>query len=386
MTLDNAGFDTRAIHAAHEPDPVTGAIIPPITLSATFAQEEPGNPRSGYEYARVGNPNRDILERQLANLEGAAHAATFATGLAAEDALLRSLLRPGDTIVVGDDIYGGTHRLVSTIYSQWGIKSVVVDTTDVVAVERAVNEHSPRVIWLETPSNPLLKITDIKAVVAVSGDAVVVVDSTFATPYLQRPLALGADAVVHSATKYLGGHSDVMGGVVLTNDEALAEEIGSYQSAAGATLSPFEAWLTLRGVKTLALRMDRHCENALAIAHTLDADPRVKDVFYPGLPHHPGHAVARNQMEAFGGMVSFTLANEKQARAFVTSTTLFTLAGSLGSVDSLVNHPATMTHTSQHGTATEVPGNLVRLSVGIESIEDLLLDIDRALALAVGTR
>lgn len=377
------GFSTRAIHSAAATNPITGAIIPSIDLSVTFEVDEPGNPSTGYEYSRVGNPNRDMLERQLASLEDAAHAITFATGLAAEDALLRCVLAPGDTVLLGDDVYGGTYRLLTGTFVRWGVRVEVVDTSDLAAVAHAVAAHLPRVIWLETPSNPLMKITDIRGVAELSGDALVVVDGTFATPYLQRPLELGADVVVHSTTKYLGGHSDVMGGVVVTNSDQIAADVVMHQSSAGAVLSPFEAWLTMRGVKTLAVRMEAHCSNAAAIATALAGDPRVTAVYYPGLPEHPGHGLAKDQMTRFGGMLSIELATEAQARAFLASTTLFSLAGSLGSIDSLVNHPATMTHSALQGTASEISPCVVRLSVGIESIEDLLADIDQALARAI---
>ena len=376
---EEPGFATRAIHAGQAPDPHTGAIVSNLTLSATFQQSEPGNPALGYEYGRVGNPNRDILENQLQALEGSRCASTFSTGLAAEDALLRVLLAPGDTILVADDVYGGTYRLVTEVFGPWGITTVFVDMTDLDKVEAAITSHSPRVIWVETPSNPLMKITDLKAVAALATNATLVVDSTFATPYLQRPLTLGADVVVHSTTKYLGGHSDVMGGVVLTNDEALAEKVAFHQTSAGATLSPFESWLTTRGIKTLAVRMERHCFNALALAEHLVGDARVMRVLYPGLPDHPGHKIAQEQMRLFGGMVTIELPAPEVARKLVTSTKLFRLAGSLGSVDSLVNHPFTMTHAALQGTPHELPETLVRFSVGIESMEDLIADVDQAL-------
>jgi cystathionine gamma-synthase len=375
------GFATRAIHVGC-PNPLTGAIIPSIDLSVTFEVDEPGNPSTGYEYSRVGNPGRHMLEAQLASLENAAFATTFATGLAAEDALLRSILRPGDTILLADDVYGGTYRLLNDVFTPWGVTLAVVDSSDLEAVSRAIDEHSPKAIWIETPSNPLMKITDIGGISEVAGDAVVVVDGTFATPYLQRPLELGADVVVHSTTKYLGGHSDVMGGAVLTNNPAVATSVAALQSAGGAVLSPFESWLTMRGIKTLAVRMDQHCRNAQAIADALAADQRVTHVYYPGLSDHPGHGLAATQMSGFGGMLSLELRSEKQARAFLKATQLFSLAGSLGSVDSLVNHPATMTHSALQGTPLEVSPSIVRLSVGIESTEDLLADIDQALDVA----
>jgi cystathionine gamma-synthase len=375
------GFATRAIHVG-SPNPLTGAINPSIDLSVTFEVDEPGNPSTGYEYSRVGNPGRHLLEAQLASLEDAAFATSFATGLAAEDAILRSILRPGDTILLGDDVYGGTYRLLNDVFTPWGVTLAVVDSSDLDAVARAIEQHSPKAIWIETPSNPLMKITDIRAIAELSGDAVVVVDGTFATPYLQRPLELGADVVVHSTTKYLGGHSDVMGGAVLTNNPEVATSVAALQSAGGAVLSPFEAWLTMRGIKTLAVRMDQHCRNAQAIADALATDQRVTHVYYPGLSDHPGHGLAATQMSGFGGMLSLELRDEKQARAFLKATRLFSLAGSLGSVDSLVNHPATMTHSALQGTPLEVSPSIVRLSVGIESTEDLLADIDQALSVA----
>jgi len=380
---EDHGFATRAIHAGQAPDPHTGAIVPNLTLSATFQQSEPGNPALGYEYGRVGNPNRDILQTQLQALEGSRFASTFSTGLAGEDALLRVLLAPGDTIVVADDVYGGTYRLITEVFGPWGITAVFVDMTNLDHLATAITTHSPRVIWVETPSNPLMKITDLKAVAALAANATVVVDSTFATPYLQRPLELGADVVVHSTTKYLGGHSDVMGGAVLTNDEDLAEKVAFQQTSAGATLSPFESWLTTRGIKTLAVRMERHCSNAHALATHLSGDARISRVLYPGLPEHPGHTIAKDQMRLFGGMVTIELPTPVAARKLVTSTKLFRLAGSLGSVDSLVNHPFTMTHAALVGTPQELPETLVRFSVGIESIEDLVADIDQALDQAV---
>jgi cystathionine gamma-synthase len=375
------GFATRAVHAS-SPNPLTGAIIPSIDLSVTFEVDEPGNPSTGYEYSRVGNPGRHLLEAQLASLENAAFATTFATGLAAEDAILRSILRPGDTILLGDDVYGGTYRLLNDVFTPWGVTLAVVDSSDLDAVARAIEQHSPKALWIETPSNPLMRITDIGGISELAGDAVVVVDGTFATPYLQRPLELGADVVVHSTTKYLGGHSDVMGGAVLTNNPAVATSVAALQSAGGAVLSPFESWLTMRGIKTLAVRMDQHCRNAQAIADALATDQRVAHVYYPGLPDHPGHGLAATQMSGFGGMLSLELRSEKQARAFLKATRLFSLAGSLGSVDSLVNHPATMTHSALQGTPLEVSPSIVRLSVGIESTEDLLADVNQALDVA----
>lgn len=379
------GFSTKAIHAGQTPDPLTGAVVPPIVLASTHMQDGVGNLRSGYEYARGGNPTRDGLQVQLAALEGADHAFAFASGLAGEDALLRSVLVPGDTIVMGNDVYGGTHRLAKRIFGRWNVSVVTVEMTDLDAVKKTVAEHKPKVLWVETPSNPFMKVSSIADLAAIGSSvgATVVVDNTFATPYLQRPLEWGADVVVHSMTKYLGGHSDVLGGAVVTNDKEIAEQVGFHQFAAGAVMSPFEAWLTTRGIKTLAVRVDRHGENALAIAHMLADDSRVAEVFYPGLDTHPGHELAKKQMSGFGGMLSFRLATAAQAKTFVESTSVFTLAESLGGVESLVNYPCEMTHASVRGTELEVPDTIVRLSVGIESVEDLLADVAAALNAAV---
>lgn len=380
-THDKHGFSTKAIHAGQTPDPITGAVVPPIVLSSTHMQDGVGNLRGGYEYARGGNPTRDALQVQLAALEGASHAFAFASGLAGEDALLRSLLTPGDTIVMGNDVYGGTHRLARRIFGRWDVSVVTVEMTDLDAVKKTVDEHSPRVLWVETPSNPFMKVSSIADLsdIAHKAGATVVVDNTFATPYLQRPLEWGADVVVHSMTKYLGGHSDVLGGAVVTSNPEIAEQVGFHQFAAGAVMSPFEAWLTTRGIKTLAVRVDRHQENAMAIATLLANDSRIAEVFYPGLPTHPGHELAKKQMSGFGGMLSFRLSTGAQAKKFVESTSVFTLAESLGGVESLVNYPCEMTHASVRGTELEVPDTIVRLSVGIESVEDLLSDVTSAL-------
>ena len=377
----NHGFSTRAIHAGQTPDPLTGAVVPPIVLSSTHMQDGVGNLRSGYEYARGGNPTRDALQVQLAALEGADHAFAFASGLAGEDALLRSVLVPGDTIVMGNDVYGGTHRLAKKIFGRWDVQVVTVEMTDLQAVKKTVADNSPRVLWVETPSNPFMKVSSISdlAEIGKTVGATVVVDNTFATPYLQRPLEWGADVVVHSMTKYLGGHSDVLGGAVVTSNQGIAEQVGFHQFAAGAVMSPFEAWLTTRGIKTLSVRVDRHGDNAMAIAQMLEADSRVAEVFYPGLPSHPGHELAKKQMSGFGGMLSFRLDSAVQAKKFVESTTVFTLAESLGGVESLVNYPCEMTHASVRGTELEVPETIVRLSVGIESVDDLLADVSAAL-------
>ena len=383
MSSDSAGFSTRAIHAGQEPDPLTGAVVPPIVMASTFTQDGVGNLRNGYEYARAANPTRDSLQTQLASLEGASHAFSFASGLAAEDALMRAVLAPGDTVLMGNDVYGGTHRLASKIFGPWGVTVVVVEMTDLDKVQEAIAAHRPKVVWLETPSNPFMKVSDISAVSALVGDALLVVDNTFATPYLQRPLEHGAHVVVHSTTKYLGGHSDVVGGAVVTSNAELAEKVGFHQFAAGAISAPLEAWLTTRGIKTLAVRMDRHCHNATAIAEALVDDSRVEQVYYPGLASHPGHDVATRQMSGFGGMLSLRFATGAQAQTFVESTEVFTLAESLGGVESLVNYPAKMTHMSVKGTELEVPDTVVRLSVGIEDSEDLLADVMQAVGRAV---
>ena len=376
---EQQGFETRAIHAGQAADSTTGAVVTPISLATTFAQDEVGKHR-GYEYARTGNPTRAALEQCIASLEGARFGYAFASGLAAEDAILRAL-RPGDHIVMGNDAYGGTFRLIDRVHKPMGITCTAVDLTDREATVAAFGPQT-KLVWIETPTNPLLAIVDIADVARLARErgAVVVVDNTFATPYLQQPLALGADVVVHSTTKYLGGHSDVVGGFVATNDDATAERVRFVQNAVGAVPSPFDCYLVLRGVKTLAVRLDRHCANAATIADVLQHHPRVSDVHYPGLPDHPGHTVAARQMRAFGGMISFTVHGGREAalRA-VSRTKLFTLAESLGAVESLIEHPAAMTHASVAGSALQVPDDLVRLSVGIESIDDLVDDLRQAL-------
>ncbi|ANG84871.1 cystathionine gamma-synthase [Microbacterium aurantiacum] len=376
------GFGTRAVHAGQAFDPTTGAVIPPVHFSTTYAQDGIGGLRQGYEYGRSGNPTRTALETQLAALEGAAHALSFSSGLAAEDALLRAVLVPGDEVLLGNDVYGGTYRLLSRVLGGWGVKLRVVDMSDLDAVAAAIAERAPQIVWVETPSNPMLRITDIAGLARLGHDAgaLVVVDNTFASPALQQPLALGADVVVHSTTKYLGGHSDVVGGALVLNDDALYEKAKFLQFAVGAVSGPLDAWLTTRGIKTLELRMRRHSESAQRIAEHLSADPRVAAVHYPGLPGHPGHALAASQMSGFGGIVSLELADAAAARRFAESTRLFQLAESLGGVESLMNYPDEMTHASVRGTELAVPERLVRLSVGIESVEDLLADLDAALA------
>ena len=381
LTSDS-GFETRAVHAGQAFDPTTGAVIPPVHFSTTYAQDGIGGLRQGYEYGRSGNPTRTALETQLAALEGGAHALSFASGLAAEDALLRAALKPGDEVLLGDDVYGGTYRLIARVLKDWGVGLRVVDMSDLDAVRAALEERPARVVWVETPSNPLLRITDIAGLAKLGHDAgaLVVVDNTFASPALQRPLSLGADVVVHSTTKYLGGHSDVVGGALVLNDDALYEQAKFLQFAVGAVSGPLDAWLTTRGVKTLALRMQRHSENAQRIAEFLEAHSAVARVYYPGLPSHPGHQLAARQMDGFGGIVSLALADAAAARRFAESTNLFQLAESLGGVESLVNYPDEMTHASVRGTSLAVPPEVVRLSVGIESATDLIADLDSALS------
>jgi cystathionine gamma-synthase len=378
--FDDAGaFETRAVHAGHEPDPATGAVVPAVSLASTFAQDAVGQ-HQGYEYARTGNPTRAALEQCVASLEGAAHGLAFASGMAAEDAVLRLLL-PGDHVIIPTDAYGGTYRLVSSVYGPAGIEWTAVDLTDPEALAAAWREET-RVVWIETPTNPLLTVVDIAAIADLAHDrgVLVVVDNTFATPYLQQPLSFGADVVVHSTTKYLGGHSDVVGGFVAVDDDDLAHGIAYLQNAAGAIPGPFDCYLVLRGVRTLAVRMDRHCENARAVAALLTEHPAVAEALYPGLPGHPGHDIARRQMRGYGGVVSFTCAGgEEAALRVAASTRIFTLAESLGAVESLIEHPARMTHASATGSPLAVDAALVRLSVGIESQVDLVADLKQAL-------
>jgi cystathionine gamma-synthase len=372
-------FETRAIHQGQPPDPTTGAVVPPLTLSSTFVQTAVGE-HAGFEYARSANPTRVAYEENLASLEGATRGFAFASGMAAEDAVLRTVA-PGETVVLPTDAYGGTFRLVSQVLGPAGVGWASADLTDLDALARDWPDGT-RMVWVETPTNPALTIVDIAAVsdLAHSRDAIVVVDNTFATPYLQQPLALGADVVVHSATKYLGGHSDVVGGFVATSDPELAERVAFLQNAAGAVPGPFDCYLVLRGIKTLAERMDRHCANARAVADVLAAHPAVATVLYPGLPSHPGHDVAKRQMSNFGGMVSFLAAGgEEPALEVVRHTRLFALAESLGGVESLIEHPAFMTHASAADSPLAVDPALVRVSVGIEHVDDLVADITRAL-------
>ena len=379
MSESTWGFETRAIHAGQEPDEATGAITVPIHLATTFVQPAPGQPR-GYEYSRTSNPTRAALERSVAGLEGAAHGFAFASGMAAEDALV-GMLRPGDHVVLGNDAYGGTFRLIARVYGERGIEWSAVDLTDAVALADALRPET-RQVWIETPTNPMLTVVDIAATASAahSVGARLVVDNTFATPYLQNPLGLGADVVVHSSTKYLGGHSDVVGGFIAVDDDGLAEQLAFVQNAAGAVPSPFDCYLLLRGIKTLGVRMDRHCDNAAEVASYLDDHPAVARVLYPGLVDHPDHQVATRQMSGFGGMVSCILTGgEAAAVAAVSSTRVFQLAESLGAVESLIEQPSTMTHLSVADSPLAVDPGLIRLSVGIESIDDLLADLDQAL-------
>jgi len=382
VSSNHDAFETLAIHAGQEPDSLTGAVVPAIYQVSTFKQDAVGKPRGGYEYARTANPTRTALQECLAALEGGAAALAFASGMAAEDALLRTVCSPGDHVLIPDDAYGGTYRLFARVLAGWGLSHSVVPMSDLAAVRAQLAARPVKLIWTETPTNPLLNIADIRALAQAAHEAGagLVVDNTFASPYLQQPLALGADVVVHSTTKYLGGHSDVIGGAVVVADADLAGRIAFIQNATGGVPGPFDAWLTLRGIKTLAARMDRHCRNAMRVAQMLSEHPAVAQVYYPGLPTHPGHKTAQEQMRAFGGMVSFRLlAGEEAAVQACARTRLFTLGESLGGVESLIEHPARMTHASVTGSELEVPGDLIRLSVGIEDCDDLLDDLRQAL-------
>jgi len=373
-------FETRAVHAGQDPDPASGAVVPPISLSTTFAQDGVGG-HKGYEYSRSGNPTRTALEAGVASLESAGYGLAFASGLAAEDNILR-LVPPGGRVLLGNDAYGGTFRLIDKVWGPVGLTWTAVDLTDVDALA-AQWPADTAMVWLETPTNPLLTCVDIEAVadIARSRGALTVVDNTFATPYLQQPLTLGADVVVHSATKYLGGHSDVVGGLVAVDDAGLADRLRFTQNAAGAVPGPFDCYLVQRGLKTLALRMERHCANARAVVDLLVRHPAVERVLYPQLPDHPGHAAAAKQMRDFGGMVSFTAkGGAEAAKRIAAGTEVFTLAESLGAVESLIEHPGEMTHASVAGSPLEVPDNLIRLSVGIEASADLVADLEQALA------
>ncbi|MFD5462737.1 cystathionine gamma-synthase [Kitasatospora sp. NPDC127059] len=375
------GFETLAIHAGQEADPQTGAVVTPIYQVSTYKQDGVGGLRGGYEYSRSANPTRTALEECLAALEGGARGLAFASGLAAEDTLLRTILKPGDHIVIPNDAYGGTFRLFAKVLTRWGVEFSVANTQKLDDVRAALRPNT-RAVWVETPSNPLLGITDLAglAEVAHGAGALLVVDNTFASPYLQQPIALGADAVVHSTTKYMGGHSDVVGGALVLAEAGLGEEVAYHQNAMGAVSGPFDAWLVLRGIKTLGVRMDRHSSNAEKVAELLASHPKVSQVLYPGLPEHPGHDIAAKQMKAFGGMVSFRVAGGEEAAVEVCNRAqLFTLGESLGGVESLIEHPGRMTHASAAGSPLEVPADLVRVSVGIESIDDLLADLKQAL-------
>jgi cystathionine gamma-synthase len=376
------GFETLAIHAGQEPDPATGAVVPPIHQASTYKQDGIGGTRGGYEYSRTANPTRTALEECLAALEGGASAFAFASGMAAEDCLLRVACRPGDRVLIPTDAYGGTYRLFAKVLKAWGISHEPVPIDDIAAVEARLAAAPAKIVWAETPTNPLLSVTDLRALAEVAHDhgALLVVDNTFASPYLQRPLELGADVVVHSTTKYLGGHSDVVGGAVITTSAELADGLAFTRNATGAVPGPFDSWLTMRGIKTLAVRMDRHCANAQRIAEMLTIHPAVTRVYYPGLPSHPNHEVAKAQMRGFGGMVSFQVrGGEGHAVDICARARLFTLGESLGGVESLIEHPARMTHASAAGSPLEVPADLVRLSVGIEDVADLMTDLEQAI-------
>ncbi|MGL3806813.1 cystathionine gamma-synthase [Paeniglutamicibacter sp. R2-26] len=377
------GFNTRAVHAGQAFEPRTGAVVPPLHFSSTYAQDGIGNLRDGYEYGRGGNPTRDSLQEQLAALEGGTHAFSFGSGLAAEDSLIRALTAPGDHIVLGNDAYGGTYRLIARVLGGWGIGNTPVNMADHAALAEAIAANNTRLVWVETPSNPMMRISDIEAIAKITHDAgaLLVVDNTFASPYLQQPLALGADVVVHSTTKYIGGHSDVVGGAVIVKDAELAEKIGFIQFAVGAVSGPMDAFLTTRGLKTLGVRMRTHSENAMAVATWLAGRPEVEAVHYPGLEDHPGHELAKKQMRDFGGMVSVQFTGgEAAARTVAEATRIFTLAESLGGIESLMNYPSEMTHASVKGTELAVPVNLLRLSVGIEDVADLIADLEQAFA------
>ena len=376
------GLATKAIHAGYRPDPATGAVNTPIYASSTFAQDGIGGLRGGFDYARTGNPTRSALESSLAAVEEGTFARAFSSGMAATDCALRAMLRPGDHVVIPNDAYGGTFRLIDKVFTHWNVGYTPVALSDLNAVRDAITPQT-RLVWVETPTNPLLSIADIGAIAELGKQhsAKVLVDNTFASPALQQPLTLGADVVLHSTTKYIGGHSDVVGGALVTNDKELDDAFGFLQNGAGAVPGPFDAYLTIRGLKTLVLRMQRHSENALAVAEFLAGHPSVSTVLYPGLPTHPGHDIAARQMRGFGGMVSVRMrAGRAAAEDLCAGTKVFILAESLGGVESLIEHPSAMTHASTAGSQLEVPDDLVRLSVGIEDVADLLADLEQALA------
>ncbi|MGW7683674.1 cystathionine gamma-synthase [Kribbella sp. NPDC054772] len=382
-TEHHYGFETLAIHAGNEPDPTTGSVVPPIYATSTYKQDGVGGLRNGYEYSRSANPTRTALEECLAAIEAGSRGFAFASGLAAEDTLIRSICAPGDHVVFPDDAYGGTFRLFSRVLSNWGVEMTPAAVTHPEAIRAAIQPGKTKVVWLETPTNPLLNVADIAIVAQIAHDAgaLLVVDNTFASPYLQQPLELGADVVVHSTTKYMGGHSDVVGGALIVRDSALAEKIAFHQNAIGAVAGPFDSWLVLRGIKTLGVRMDRHSDNAEKVVEFLQRHQSVSQVLYPGLDGHPGHETAAKQMKRYGGIVSFRVrGGESQALDICNKAEVFTLGESLGGVESLIEHPGKMTHASVAGTPLEVPADLIRLSVGIETVDDLLLDLDRAMA------
>ena len=379
------GFNTRAIHAGQEPDPLTGAVVPPIYQVSTYAQDGVGGLRSGYEYSRSANPTRTALQECIASLEApgieSARGLAFASGLAAEDTIIRTVLKPGDHVVLPNDAYGGTYRLFAKVAQPWGIDFSTAEITNPESIAAAMTPRT-KLVWIETPTNPLLNVGDIAAIAQVehAGGALLVVDNTFASPYLQQPLLLGADIVLHSTTKYMGGHSDVVGGSLVAVDPELGERLAYHQNAMGAIAGPFDAWLVLRGLKTLGVRMDRHNSNAADIVAFLQTQESVSQILWPGLPDHPNHDVAKKQMKGFGGMVSFRVkAGEQAALDICAKTAVFTLAESLGGVESLIEHPARMTHASVSGSALEVPADLIRLSVGIEDSADLVSDLERAM-------
>lgn len=377
-------IETLVLHAGIEPDPTTGAIMTPIFQTSTYVQAAPGD-HKGYEYARTQNPTRDVLQKNLAALEGTKHGLCFSTGMGAVDACAK-LLSPGDEVVSTNDLYGGTYRLFTKVFAQYGIKFHFVDMSDEQAVRAAMNEKT-KMVWVETPTNPLLRIIDIALMIQIGHEynSIVVVDNTFASPYLQNPAKMGADIVMHSATKYINGHSDVVMGVLCTSSDALRDRLAFIQNSCGATPGPMDCFLTLRGIKTLHIRMQRHCENGAKVAHWLKDHPKVGQVYWPGFENHPNHVVAKKQMRDFGGMISFTLKDDaiEKALTFLKSTKLFSLAESLGGVESLVGHPATMTHASipkEEREANGLKDSLIRLSVGIEHVDDLIADLDAALA------
>lgn len=375
-------FETRAIHTAQHPDRNNGAVIPPIYMTSTHRQNAVGDLAEGYEYNRGGNPTRDALQEALASLEGGRFGFSFSSGLAAEDAVIRATMTAGDHAILANDLYGGSFRMFNRVHKPAGIDFDIVDLNNEDALRAAFKPGKTKLVWIETPSNPMMTIFDINKVSRIAHEhgALAVVDNTFATPYLQRPLELGADIVLHSTTKYLGGHSDILGGAVILNDGEVADKIRFIQFAVGAVSSAFDAWLTHRSLKTLALRMRAHCANAQVVAEFFDGHPKIEQVYYPGLPAHPGHELAKKQMHGFGGMVSVRLKDGAAAKRLAESTKLFTLAESLGGVESLVNHPAEMTHASAANSPIEVGPEIVRFSVGVEHIDDLLADLEQALS------